>query len=54
MADVEGTPTMSGPELDSAGPDNSYELVWAGADDLERLALHPDHLRADLPALLSM
>jgi hypothetical protein len=26
----------------------------AGAGDLERLALHPDHLRADLPALLAM
>jgi 8-oxo-dGTP pyrophosphatase MutT (NUDIX family) len=54
MTDVAGTPTMSGPELDDAGPDNSYELRWAGAADLEALALHPEHLRRDLPALLSL
>ena len=53
MADVEGSATMSGPELADAGPDNSYELRWAGADDLEALSLHPQHLCRDLPALLA-
>lgn len=54
MTDVEGTPTMSGPELDEAGPENSYELRWAGAEALDRLGLHPSHLRRDLPALLQL
>jgi 8-oxo-dGTP pyrophosphatase MutT (NUDIX family) len=54
MADVEGTPELSGPELEAHGPDNSFELMWAGRDDLHRLGLHPAHLRADLPRLLGM
>ena len=54
MADVEGTPELSGPELEAHGPDNSFELVWAGADDFERLGLKPDHLRTDLPQLLAL
>ncbi|HEX6921251.1 MAG TPA: NUDIX domain-containing protein [Actinomycetes bacterium] len=54
MADVEGTPTMSGPELEAHGPDNSYELMWASADEFDRLALQPHHLRLDLPALLQL
>jgi ADP-ribose pyrophosphatase YjhB (NUDIX family) len=54
MTDVEGTPTLSGPELEEHGPDNSFELVWAGAEDLPALGLHPAHLRDDLPRLLTL
>jgi 8-oxo-dGTP diphosphatase len=54
MADVEGTPQLSGPELDDHGPDNSFELMWATARDLHRLGLQPEHLRDDLPRLLHL
>lgn len=39
MDDVSGVPVMSGPEAAENGPDNSYELLWAEADQLE--GLHP-------------
>ena len=48
MTDVRGEVRLSGPELEAHGPDNSFELRWAGADDVESLGLHPAHLRADL------
>jgi 8-oxo-dGTP pyrophosphatase MutT (NUDIX family) len=54
MADVEGTPRLSGPELEAHGPDNGFELMWAGPDDLHDLGLHPEHLRRDLPLLLGL
>lgn len=54
MAEVEGTPRLSGPELEAHASDNSFELMWAGADDLHELGLHPEHLRADLPLLLGL
>jgi len=54
MTDVEGTPRLSGPELEAHGPDNSFELIWATAEDLHRLGLQPEHLRTDLPRLLRL
>lgn len=54
MADVRGTPALSGPERDAHAPDNSFELMWAGAGDFDRLGLVPDHLRRDLPRLLPL
>lgn len=54
MTDVVGTPELSGPELEAHAPDNSFELRWAGVDDLGALGLHPAHLRTDLPRLLGL
>jgi ADP-ribose pyrophosphatase YjhB (NUDIX family) len=54
MADVTGTPRMSGPELADQGPQNSYELLWATRDELPALGLFPPHLQTDLPAALSL
>jgi 8-oxo-dGTP pyrophosphatase MutT (NUDIX family) len=54
MTDVEGTPRLSGPELEAHAPDNSFELMWAGAAELPELGLHPEHLRADLPLVLGL
>lgn len=54
MADVEGDPELSGPELADQGPENSFELLWAGAADFRRLGLFPEHLQADLPRLLPL
>lgn len=54
MSEVEGTPELSGPELDAHCPNNSFELLWAQPDELEDLALHPEHLRMDLAKLLDV
>ena len=54
MTDVTGTPRLSGPELEDHCPDNSFEFFWATKEDLEPLALHPPHLRVDLPRLLGL
>lgn len=54
MVDVEGTPQLSGPELEAHCSDNSFELRWAREEDLHRLRLHPEHLRTDLPRLLEL
>ncbi|RYU13131.1 NUDIX domain-containing protein [Nocardioides iriomotensis] len=54
LADVTGEPVLSGPEADAQAEDNRFELVWAAAADLERLGLHPPHLRDDLPRLLGL
>ncbi len=54
MSDVVGTPRLSGPELEAHGPDNSFELMWAGSDDFRALGLHPAHLQTDLPRLLAL
>lgn len=54
MADVVGKPRLSGPELEAHGPDNSFELMWAGPDDLRELGLHPAHLQTDPPLLLAL
>jgi ADP-ribose pyrophosphatase YjhB (NUDIX family) len=52
MTDVEGTPRLSGPELEAHAPDNSFELMWARPEELDELGLHPEHLRRDLALLL--
>jgi 8-oxo-dGTP pyrophosphatase MutT (NUDIX family) len=51
VADVRGTPVLSGEALDH-GPDNSFELRWAGPDDLDVLNLHPPDTRHQLTRLL--
>jgi 8-oxo-dGTP pyrophosphatase MutT (NUDIX family) len=53
MTDVQGTPRLSGPELEAHSPGNSFELMWAGPDDLRDLGLHPSHLQTDLRRLLA-
>jgi hypothetical protein len=45
---------LPGPELEAHAPDNSFELRWAEAGDLDVLGLHPAHLRVDLPRLLGL
>jgi 8-oxo-dGTP pyrophosphatase MutT (NUDIX family) len=54
MTGVRGTVRLSGPELEEHSPDNSFELLWAGAADFAGLGLFPDHLRTDLPRLLDL
>ncbi|WP_250006083.1 NUDIX hydrolase [Actinoplanes sp. M2I2] len=53
MADVVGTPVLSGPEAVENGPDNSFELLWATADQFEELSLHPPDIHAVLAAQLT-
>jgi ADP-ribose pyrophosphatase YjhB (NUDIX family) len=52
MADVTGTPILSGPEAEAHSPNDSYELVWAAADELDSLRLHPADIRGPLAQLL--
>jgi len=62
VADVQGTPVLSGPEAarnrpEPPGtarnrPDNSYQLTWATADELDAIELRPVGVRAFLRELL--
>jgi ADP-ribose pyrophosphatase YjhB (NUDIX family) len=52
MADVRGIPVLSGEEAQVHGPNNSFELMWATAEDFDRLNLHPADIRAPLSSLL--
>lgn len=52
VTDVTGTPVLSGMEADKHGPDNSFQLMWATADEFDRLNLHPSDIREPLAALL--
>jgi 8-oxo-dGTP pyrophosphatase MutT (NUDIX family) len=54
MADVVGEPRLSGPELQDHCADNSFEFMWASADEFEDLGLFPEHLRTDLPRLMAL
>jgi ADP-ribose pyrophosphatase YjhB (NUDIX family) len=53
MADVVGTPVLSGEEAGENCPENSFELLWAGAGELDALGLHPADIRRPLAQLLS-
>ncbi|MFC4565671.1 NUDIX domain-containing protein [Nocardiopsis mangrovi] len=52
MADVAGSPALSGSEARAHGPDNGLELLWATADDFDALGLRPADVRAPLAELL--
>ena len=52
MADVVGSPVLSGPEAQKHGPNNSYALVWAAADQFDLLNLYPADIRGPLARLL--
>lgn len=52
MADVSGTAVLSGEEAEKHGPDNSYELRWARADEFGELNLFPADLHEPLAQLL--
>ncbi|GAA0957992.1 hypothetical protein GCM10009554_69580 [Kribbella koreensis] len=52
MTDVAGTPLLSGDEAEAHGPNNSFELLWAGADQFEELGLYPVDIRPPLTELL--
>jgi 8-oxo-dGTP pyrophosphatase MutT (NUDIX family) len=52
VADVRGTPVLSGPEALDHSPRNSFELRWAGPGDLDVLNLHPPDIRHQLTQLL--
>ena len=53
MTDVVGEPVLGGPELVKNSPDNSFELVWARADELDVLGLHPAAAREPLAKLMA-
>jgi 8-oxo-dGTP pyrophosphatase MutT (NUDIX family) len=52
VADVRGTPVLSGPEALDHSPRNSFELRWAGPGNLEVLYLHPPEIGHQLTGLL--
>ncbi|MEU5882709.1 NUDIX domain-containing protein [Spirillospora sp. NPDC047279] len=52
MADVVGTPVLSGPEAEAHGPENSFELMWAAAEEFEALNLYPVDIRGELARVL--
>ena len=42
MEDVTGEPVLGGDEALAHGPDDSFVLEWAGADDLDSLGIEPE------------
>lgn len=52
MTEVTGAPMLSGAEAKAHGPENSYQLIWAAADELDTLGLYPADLRPPLAELL--
>ena len=52
MTDVTGTAVLSGSEAEAHGPNDSYELMWASADQFAHLNLHPADVREPLAQLL--
>jgi 8-oxo-dGTP pyrophosphatase MutT (NUDIX family) len=52
MRGVSGVPVLSGDEAAANGPDDSYELMWAGVEQFEGLGLHPADVRPMLAELL--
>jgi 8-oxo-dGTP pyrophosphatase MutT (NUDIX family) len=48
-----GTPVSSGSEAEAHGPEDSFELMWAGADEFDDLGLYPADVRLPLAELLS-
>ncbi|MCA2217991.1 NUDIX domain-containing protein [Jidongwangia harbinensis] len=53
MVGVTGVPVLSGPEAAQNSPDNSFELMWATADQFEVLNLHPADIRLILREFLA-
>ena len=53
MVGVTGVPVLSGPEAAQNSPDNSFELMWATADQFEVLNLHPADIRLILTEFLA-
>jgi ADP-ribose pyrophosphatase YjhB (NUDIX family) len=51
-AEVTGTPVLSGPEAEEHCAEDSFELVWVGADEFDALRLHPADVRLPLARLL--
>jgi ADP-ribose pyrophosphatase YjhB (NUDIX family) len=54
VTEVAGTPVLSGSEAEAHGPEDSFELMWAGADDFDGLGLYPADVRLPLAELLSV
>ena len=53
MTDVVGVPVLSGPEAQEHCATNSFELMWAEADQFDALNLHPASIRQPLADLLA-
>lgn len=54
MTEVIGSPVLSGPEAEAHTRENSYELIWAVADEFDDLGLYPADIRSPLADLLSI
>jgi hypothetical protein len=52
MAGVAGVPVLWGSDAVENSRDNSFDLLWATADQFEALNLHPADIRAILAELL--
>ena len=54
VTEVVGRPVLSGSEAEAHGPDDSFELRWAGAEEFDELGLYPADVRLPLAELLSV
>jgi ADP-ribose pyrophosphatase YjhB (NUDIX family) len=53
MTEVTGTPVLSGSEAEAHGPEDSFELMWAEADEFDDLGLYPADVRLPLTNFLN-
>jgi ADP-ribose pyrophosphatase YjhB (NUDIX family) len=54
VTDVAGVPVLSGDEAEAHSPEDSFELIWAGADEFDELGLYPADVRVPLAELLQV
>lgn len=54
VTEVSGTPVLSGSEADAHCPEDSFELMWAGADEFDELGLYPADVKLHLAEFLSV
>ena len=54
MTEVTGRPVLSGADAEAHGPEDSFELMRAGAEEFDELGLYPSDVRLPLAELLSV
>lgn len=52
MANVSGTPQLSGDDAEAHNKNNRFELVWTGLSDLDAFGIYPSDVQPNLSQLI--